>query len=64
LKLFVFITFLVLSFISRDYLISPSVVVAIAVSSPLPAYFVDFWGTPPFVVMRIFSIGKSVCYLH
>jgi hypothetical protein len=43
LKLFVFIAFLVPSVISRGYLISPFVVVAIAVSLPLPARFVDFW---------------------
>jgi hypothetical protein len=29
--------------ITRSYLILPSVVVAIAVSLPLPACFVDFW---------------------
>jgi hypothetical protein len=42
-KFDVFIAFFIPSIISYGYLISPFVVVAIAVSSPLPACFVDFW---------------------
>jgi hypothetical protein len=32
--------------------------------SPLPACSVDFWRTCPFVVVSIFSIDESACYLH
>jgi hypothetical protein len=38
-----FITFLFPCFISRGYLISPSLVIPAAVSSPLSTCSVDFW---------------------
>jgi hypothetical protein len=40
------------------------IVVIVAVSSPLSAWFVEFWWPSPFVVIRVFSIGKSVGYFH
>jgi hypothetical protein len=49
---------------NRCYLISPSLVTPVAVSSPLLTCSVNFWQTSSFIVIRVLSISEFVGLFH